>query len=152
MRLWARDAGDAQALATARENLRYLPGFSLPPAITVGSALPEMLADASLVLVATPIGALVEVVATARRSVAAPLFWLGKGLVATADAPGVALAHRVVAPGWPSPVGVISGSELRLRSRARAADRGQRGCDRRARGRDGGRVPARRGLPRLRER
>jgi len=109
VRLWARDAGHAQALATARENLRYLPGFTLPPAITIGSALPEMLADASLVLVATPIGALVDVVATARRSVAAPLFWLGKGLVATADAPGVTLAHRVVAPGWPSPVGVISG-------------------------------------------
>jgi glycerol-3-phosphate dehydrogenase (NAD(P)+) len=110
LRLWARDPAEAQALATARENTRYLPGATLPPAIEVGAALPEMLAHASLILVATPIGALLEVAAAARRSASAPLFWVGKGFVATADqAPGVALAHRVLAPTWPAPVGVISG-------------------------------------------
>ena len=110
LRLWARDPAEAQALASARENLRYLPGAVLPPAIVVGAALPEMLAHASLILVATPIGALLEVAAAARHSASAPLFWLGKGFVATADhAPGVALAHRVLAPKWPAPVGVISG-------------------------------------------
>jgi len=109
VRLWARDAAHAQALCTARENLRYLPGFPLPPAIAVGAALPEMLSDASLVLVATPIGALLEVAAAARGIVAAPLFWLGKGFVATEQAPGVSLPHRVLAPSWPTPVGVISG-------------------------------------------
>jgi glycerol-3-phosphate dehydrogenase (NAD(P)+) len=109
LRLWARDAAEAQALIAARENVRYLPGAALPPAIAVGAALPEMLANASLVLVATPIGALLEVVAAARRLVSAPLFWLSKGFVTDAAAPGVALAHRVVAPAWHAPVGVISG-------------------------------------------
>ena len=109
LRLWARDAAEAQALATARENVRYLPGAPLPPAVRVGAALPEMLANASLILVATPIGALIDVTAAARRIASAPLFWLGKGFVATDRPPGVALAHTVLAPIWPAPVGVISG-------------------------------------------
>jgi glycerol-3-phosphate dehydrogenase (NAD(P)+) len=109
LRLWARDPAEAQALAAARENRRYLPGVSLPATIVVGAALPELLADVALILVATPIGALPAVAAAARRSAAAPLFWLGKGFVATEQAPGVALAHRVIAPTWPAPVGVISG-------------------------------------------
>ena len=109
LRLWARDAAEAQALATARENVRYLPGAALPPAVRVGAALAEMLANASLILVATPIGALIEVTAAARRIASAPLFWLGKGFVATDRPPGVALAHAVLAPIWPAPVGVISG-------------------------------------------
>jgi len=62
-----------------------------------------------LLVVATPIGALIEVVTAAGRAADSPLFWLGKGFVATRDAPGVALAHRVLAPAWPAPVGVISG-------------------------------------------
>jgi glycerol-3-phosphate dehydrogenase (NAD(P)+) len=109
LRLWARDAAEARALASARENVRYLPGVALPPAIAVGAALPDMLANASLILVATPIGALLDVAAAARRLASAPLFWLGKGFVTTEGPPGVALAHRVLAPSWPSPVGVISG-------------------------------------------
>lgn len=109
LRLWARDAAEAQALASSRENVRYLPGALLPPAIAVGAALPEMVANASLILVATPIGALLEVSAAARRLVSAPLFWLSKGFVATAEAPGVALAHRVLGGVWPAPVGVVSG-------------------------------------------
>src|SRR6185369_3447139 len=44
-----------------------------------------------------------------RTQTKAPLAWLGKGFVAAAEAPGVALAHRVIAPMWPAPVGVISG-------------------------------------------
>jgi glycerol-3-phosphate dehydrogenase (NAD(P)+) len=109
LRLWARDPAAAQALAAVRENRRYLPGVSLPAAIVVGAALPELLANVALILVATPIGALPAVAAAARRSAAAPLFWLGKGFVTTDQAPGVALAHRVIAPTWPAPVGVISG-------------------------------------------
>ncbi len=109
LRLWARDAAEAHALAATRENVRYLPGATLPPAIVVGAALPEALANASLILVATPIGALLEVAAAARRIATAPLFWVGKGFVATDAAPGVGLAHRAIAPSWPAPVGVISG-------------------------------------------
>lgn len=109
LRLWARDASEAEALAAARENVRYLPGAPLPAAIAIGASLPETLANASLIFVATPIGALLEVAASARRLASAPLFWLSKGFVATDNTPGVALAHRVVAPAWPAPVGVVSG-------------------------------------------
>jgi len=109
VRLWTRDAAGARTLAKARENARYLPGAVLPPAVTVGAALAEMLSEASLILVATPIGALREIAASARRFSSAPLFWASKGFVETEDAPGVALAHRVMAPAWPAPVGVVSG-------------------------------------------
>jgi glycerol-3-phosphate dehydrogenase (NAD(P)+) len=109
VRLWARDPAEAHALATARENARYLPGAVLSSAIVVGAALQETLAGASLILVATPIAALRDVAASARRFASAPLFWASKGFVATEEAPGVALAHRVMAQAWPAPVGVISG-------------------------------------------
>src|SRR6266508_778671 len=109
IRLWARDPDQVRALTTTRENARYLPGVALDSAVTVSADLREIVAGASLLLVATPIGALIEVVTAARGAGDIPLFWMGKGFVATGDAPGVALAHRVLAPLWPAPVGVISG-------------------------------------------
>ena len=109
IRLWARDPGQVRALAMMRENARYLPGIALDSAVTVSADLREVVAGASLLLVATPIGALIDVVTAARRAADSPLFWLGKGFVATRDAPGVALAHHVLAPAWAAPVGVISG-------------------------------------------
>src|SRR5438105_12794170 len=109
IRLWARDPGQVRALTATRENARYLPGIALDSAVTVSADLREVVAGASLLLVATPIGALIDVVTAARRAADSPLFWLGKGFVATRDAPGVALAHHVLAPAWAAPVGVISG-------------------------------------------
>jgi len=109
IRLWARDAAQAAALGAARENERYLPGAALPPTIVVTADLQAALAGATLILVATPAGALRDVVALTRRWGAAPLFWAGKGFIAMDAAPGVGLAHRVVGPAWPAPVGVISG-------------------------------------------
>jgi glycerol-3-phosphate dehydrogenase (NAD(P)+) len=107
--LWARDPAQAQALIAARENVRYLPRAVLSSAITITAELERALAGAALILVATPAGALLEVVAAARRIAAVPLFWLCKGFVATEGEPGVALAHRVVGAAWPAPVGVVSG-------------------------------------------
>lgn len=37
VQLWARDAVQAAALAQARENARYLPGATLPPALSIAS-------------------------------------------------------------------------------------------------------------------
>jgi len=108
IRLWARDAPQAEALAARRENARYLPGAQLPSAVAVTHHLASALADAALVVVATPASALLEVVEAARGFATAPLFWLCKGFVDD-GAEGVALAHRAVAPRWPAPVGVISG-------------------------------------------
>ena len=45
-----------------------------------------------------------------KRAAHAPLFWLSKGLVADALAPGgYALPHQILAALWPAPVGVASG-------------------------------------------
>ena len=109
VRLWARDASQAQAMAASRANIRYLRDAELPAAIAVTAELERAVADAALILVATPAGALLEVVAAARRIAAAPLFWLCKGFVAADAESGVALAHRVVGAAWPAPVGVVSG-------------------------------------------
>ena len=109
VRLWARDPVQARMLAGSRENARYLPGVRLPSEIKICTRLEEAAAGASLIAVATPIAALMQVVAALQTFSDAPLVWLSKGFVATADAPGVALAHRVVTPRWPAPVGVVSG-------------------------------------------
>jgi glycerol-3-phosphate dehydrogenase (NAD(P)+) len=109
LRLWARDPDSARSIAASRENARYLPGVVLPPQIDVATDLSRAVGGATLIVVALPVGALTGVVRTLRAHTSAPLVWLGKGFVATDDPPGVALAHRVVAPVWPAPVGVISG-------------------------------------------
>jgi glycerol-3-phosphate dehydrogenase (NAD(P)+) len=109
LRLWARDPVAARTIATSRENSRYLPGIAIAAEIDVVSELARAIAGASLVIVATPIGALTGIVQALRMQTKAPLAWLGKGFVAAAEPPGVALAHRVIASMWPAPVGVISG-------------------------------------------
>jgi glycerol-3-phosphate dehydrogenase (NAD(P)+) len=111
--LWARDTDQARDMAATRINGRYLPGVALPATLTVTSDLAAA-ADALLLVVGTPMAALPEMVdALAAAGATAPLVWLAKGLLrvpATAALPaGVALAHQVVAPRWPAPVGVISG-------------------------------------------
>jgi glycerol-3-phosphate dehydrogenase (NAD(P)+) len=109
LRLWARDPVAARTIATSRQNSRYLPGIAIAAEIDVVSELARAIAGASLIIVATPIGALTGIVQALRMQTKAPLAWLGKGFVAAAEPPGVALAHRVIAPMWPAPVGVISG-------------------------------------------
>ncbi|HZW74976.1 MAG TPA: NAD(P)H-dependent glycerol-3-phosphate dehydrogenase, partial [Caldimonas sp.] len=107
--LWARDPAQASALTAMRENARYLPGVSIPQAVALDARLDDAVFDAALIVVATPIAALLQVVTTLQSLTSSPLVWLCKGFVATDAAPGVALAHRVVAPRWPAAVGVISG-------------------------------------------
>jgi glycerol-3-phosphate dehydrogenase (NAD(P)+) len=109
VRLWARDAAQASALAESRENARYLPGVVVPASIRVTAQIDEAVGGASLIVVATPIAALPQIVGALQLIAAAPLVWLGKGFVATEAAPGVALAHRVIAPLWGAPVGAVSG-------------------------------------------
>ena len=54
IRLWARDAAKAIAIAEARENATYLKGFALPGQVTVSHDLEESLAGAELVLSVVP--------------------------------------------------------------------------------------------------
>ena len=108
--LWTRDAAQARAMAKARENARYLPGIALPPSLLVSSDL-RLASGAALLLAATPAAALPGLASELKAHGArAPLIWLSKGFVAMAAAPaGVGLAHQLLAPMWPAPVGIASG-------------------------------------------
>jgi glycerol-3-phosphate dehydrogenase (NAD(P)+) len=73
--LWARDPVQARRLAASRYNERYLPGIELPPSVAVESDLAGALKDAALVLAATPVAGLREIL----PKVTQPLVWLCKG-------------------------------------------------------------------------
>jgi glycerol-3-phosphate dehydrogenase (NAD(P)+) len=73
--LWARDASQAQVLAATRYNERYLPGIALPSPVSVTPDLGEALRDAALVLAATPVAGLREVLPRVKL----PVVWLCKG-------------------------------------------------------------------------
>jgi glycerol-3-phosphate dehydrogenase (NAD(P)+) len=108
--LWARDGAQADAIGRARENLRYLPGIALPSDVRVTADLAHVLC-ADLLVAAVPVGALPGLAQSlAAAGARAPLVWLSKGFV---DAPalpaGVGLAHQLIAPRWPAPVGIASG-------------------------------------------
>jgi glycerol-3-phosphate dehydrogenase (NAD(P)+) len=81
--LHARDAAQAEALRTQRQNARYLPGMALPDSIDISSApLASLLSsspDCDLWVIATPMAGL-RTVLTAMADVHAPVAWLCKGL------------------------------------------------------------------------
>ena len=113
VRLWARDAAQAEALARDRQNARYLPGIALPDSLRIVSGPAEAaVADADLVILGTPMAALcAQLQALQALPSAAPVAWLCKG-VEPAHAEGAQglLAHEVqaqVAPGLRC--GVLSG-------------------------------------------
>jgi glycerol-3-phosphate dehydrogenase (NAD(P)+) len=74
--LWARDPQQAQTIGTTRRNERYLPGFELPSTITVSADLALATKGAALVLAATPVAGLRELLARLRGQ---PTVWLCKG-------------------------------------------------------------------------
>jgi glycerol-3-phosphate dehydrogenase (NAD(P)+) len=108
--LWTRDEGQARAIAAARVNARYLPGIALPSSLVVTSDL-RAAACADLLVAATPVAALPGLVQElAALGAGAPLVWLSKGFVTAPALPsGTGLAHQVIAPIWPAPVGIVSG-------------------------------------------
>ncbi|MEO6564497.1 MAG: NAD(P)H-dependent glycerol-3-phosphate dehydrogenase [Casimicrobiaceae bacterium] len=106
-----RDAAAARAAEVARENVRYLPGIPLPPALQCTADLASAAAQADLLILAVPVAALPDMVrALAAAGARAPLISLAKGFVHAPGSPaGVALAHQLLAPMWPAPVAVVSG-------------------------------------------
>jgi glycerol-3-phosphate dehydrogenase (NAD(P)+) len=108
--LWTRDAEQARAIIASRTNARYLPGIALPPTLAISSDLGAA-SHADVLFAATPVAALPDLVRElAAMRVRAPLVWLSKGFVAAPAFPGGAgLAHQVIAPMWPAPVGIVSG-------------------------------------------
>jgi glycerol-3-phosphate dehydrogenase (NAD(P)+) len=75
--LWARDAAQAKSIGATRRNARYLPGFELPPAVKVTADLGEAARGADLLLAATPVAGLRELLK--RLGASSPVVWLCKG-------------------------------------------------------------------------
>ena len=116
--LWARDAAQLALLQAQHENVRYLPGVRLPPALAF-SALPlaefkDLTADADLVVVATPMAALRPML-TVLASCAAPVAWLCKGFEAPLANNIGLLGHEILAQVAPDlQAGVLSGPSFAL--------------------------------------
>jgi len=100
--LWARDVHQADTMRGLRVNQRYLPGIALPQSLAIrvlpasaGGAAPgpmglaDDVADADLIVVATPMVALRDMLARLRGSAAA-VAWLCKGF----EQPQAALAGQ----------------------------------------------------------
>jgi glycerol-3-phosphate dehydrogenase (NAD(P)+) len=107
VRLWARDPAQAAAIAAARENLRYLPGIPLPPSLHLDPELGSSIAGAALLIAATPVAGLRELLAQlVTRGSATPLLWLCKGF----ERDSALLPHEIVVQsGWRAPCGALSG-------------------------------------------
>ena len=109
--LWARDEAQVRAMRLARENARYLAGVAFPPSLEVvdGDARAH-LAGADLIILAPPMAALRELLATLGR-VDAPVAWLSKGFEARTGL----LAHEVCAQAAPQlKAGALSGPSFAL--------------------------------------
>src|SRR5713226_3286702 len=103
--LWARDAGQAQEIASTRRNERYLPGIALPAAVVVSSDLSKTVSEARLVLAATPVAGLRELLEKIRSVTS--LVWLCKGF----EEGSGALPHQIAAEvlGEAARCGALSG-------------------------------------------
>lgn len=116
--LWARRLEQVRAMQQGRQNPRYLPGVTLPAQLAFCGAsvaeLPARVADADLVVVATPMAALRDML-TALRGCRAPVAWLCKGFEAPVSQTFGLLAHEIqgqVAPDMHA--GVLSGPSFAL--------------------------------------
>ncbi len=107
--LWARDPAQAQAIAAQRRNMRYLPEIELPDALRVESVLENALSGAELLVAATPVAGLRDLLGKLKGSV--PLVWLCKGF----EQDSAALPHEIVgASGMRAPSGALSGPSFAL--------------------------------------
>ena len=102
--LWARDRAQARAIAETRRNERYLPGIELPAQVRVCDELASAAASAELVLAATPVAGLREVL---KRIPGKDVVWLCKGF----EEGSGALPHRIAEDALPrgARFGALSG-------------------------------------------
>lgn len=103
VQLWARDPAQAAAMAAGRVNERYLPGASLPAGLSVGSDLAAAADGAELLIVATPMAGLREMLGSLPCDI--PLLWLCKGFEAGTGL----LGHEIARELGRSQVGILSG-------------------------------------------
>lgn len=116
--LWARDAVQASLMQAQRENSRYLPGVALPPELCFSAApvaaLSDLVVQADLVVIATPMAALRQML-TALANCPAPVAWLCKGFEVPTSEPFGLLAHEIQAQVAPYLVaGILSGPSFAL--------------------------------------
>jgi glycerol-3-phosphate dehydrogenase (NAD(P)+) len=111
--LWARDPAQALALASTRENKRYLPGIPLPATLAIRAdpiqAVAALAAASELAVIATPMAGLRQMLEQLRGH-AGPVAWLCKGFEAPVAGADGLLGHEVraqVAPALQG--GVLSG-------------------------------------------
>jgi glycerol-3-phosphate dehydrogenase (NAD(P)+) len=103
--LWVRDAAQAQAMNEQRENSRYLAGVPFLPQLMIRSdplsAGSGWLSDADLVIVATPMAGLRDMLAllASVKSLNAPVAWLCKGFEAPTT-PAAQNPNHVQSIGW----------------------------------------------------
>ncbi len=111
--LWARSIAQLGRMRAQAENQRYLAGIALPPTLDLSAVtapeLPALVADADLVVIATPMAALRQVLLVL-RDCPMPVAWLCKGFeVPVAGAFGL-LAHEIKAQVAPYLIaGTVSG-------------------------------------------
>jgi glycerol-3-phosphate dehydrogenase (NAD(P)+) len=95
--LWARDPERAADIRETRGNDRYLPGIAVPPSVSVTDDLAAATAGAQLVLAATPVAGLRELLA--RLQGATGVVWLCKGFEEGSGALPHQIAEETLKPG-----------------------------------------------------
>jgi glycerol-3-phosphate dehydrogenase (NAD(P)+) len=110
--LWTRSEAHAHAMASERQNVRYLPGVSLPAGLGLEYRLDEAIRHAELLMVAVPSGGLRPLLLQlAGKGIRCPLIWVCKGFE---EGTGK-LPHEIVAEILPSvPSGVLSGPSFAI--------------------------------------
>jgi glycerol-3-phosphate dehydrogenase (NAD(P)+) len=107
--LWSRNGAHVAEMAAGRQNPRYLPDSPFPDNLNLSAELPRAIANADLILLATPIAGLRPTLRAlvASSAALAPIIWACKGF----EAGSSLLPHQVVAEELPSqhPCGVLSG-------------------------------------------
>ena len=111
--LWARDTLQAVAMQTQRENQRYLPGSPFPPSLVVASTAThspnDLLSEADLLIVATPMAGLRDTLLSIAKC-PVPVAWLCKGFEAAKPGGLGLLGHEVQAQAAPDLfAGILSG-------------------------------------------
>jgi len=106
--LWARDAEQRAAMRRARCNVRYLPDFVFPAALTIAESADEALDGSALAILGVTVAGLRSALQLVRAAaVPVPVIWLCKGF----EAGSAELPHRVAAEelATGTPRGVLSG-------------------------------------------
>jgi glycerol-3-phosphate dehydrogenase (NAD(P)+) len=112
-RLWARDAQQAQRLRDTRVNARYLDGIALPASLAIDTDLRAAIEHAreGLIVIATPMAALEQMLHSVAQARSSGVLWLCKGFQEGTGRLGHEVA-RSVCPGVS--VGVVSGPSFAL--------------------------------------